>query len=150
MDSPEPQPQQQDLLNPRPVPALPSAVEELQQQFLDLRTLFNAALVGLIALCLAVNLFLGKQMLLVRRQIEEQQPKFTRAEIEFRRNRDPEIRRFMDELHKYAATHPDFRANILDRYRVALAQYFSAGAVVSKPSPIPQGTNIGGGRPPGR
>ena len=150
MDSPEPQPQQQDLLNPRPVPALPSAVEELQQQFLDLRTLFNAALVGLIALCLAVNLFFGKQMLLVRRQIEEQQPKFTRAEIDFRRNRDPEIRRFMDELHRYAATHPDFRANVLDRYRVALAQYFSTGAGASQPAPIPQGTNFGVRRPPGR
>ena len=150
MDSPEPQPQQQDLLHPRPVPALPSAVEELQQQFLDLRTLFNAALVGLIALCLAVNLFFGKQMLLVRRQIEEQQPKFSRAEIDFRHNRDPEIRRFMDELHKYAATHPDFRATVLDRYRVALAQYFSPGAVLAQPVPIPQGTNFGPGRPPGR
>ena len=146
MDPNEPQPEQQDLLNPRPLPALPASIEELQQQCQDLRTLFHAALVGLIALCLAADLVFGKQMLLVRRQIEDQRPTFTRAESDFRRNRDPEIRRFMDDLHRYAATHPDFRATVLDRYRVALAQYFSSGAGGSGPAPIPQGPRPGAGR----
>ena len=150
MDPTEPQPQQQDLLNPRPLSTLPPGIEDLQQQCLDLRTLLHAALAGVIVLCLAADLFFGKQMLLVRRQIEDQQPNFTRAEIDFRRNRDPEIRRFMDELHRYAATHPEFRSTVLDRYRVALAQYFTAGAAASEPAPIRQGMNPGAERPPGR
>src|SRR6185295_4778768 len=116
MDSADPQPEQQDLLQPRPTATLPTTVEDLQQQYLDLRTLINAALAGLIVLCLAADLFFGKQMLLIRRQIEDQLPNFKRAEIDFRRNREPEIRQFMDDLHRYAATHPDFRANVLGKY----------------------------------
>ena len=126
-----------------------AAFEELRQQSLDLRTLLNAALSGLILLSLAANLVFGKQMLIVRRQIEDQRPNFTRAENEFRRNREPEIRRFMDELHRYSATHPDFRTAVLDHYRVALAQYFNAGPATAEPVPIPQGTPPAA-RPPGR
>jgi hypothetical protein len=146
----EPLPEQQELLNPRPLPESAAGFSDLQQQVLDLRTLFNAALVGLIALAIAADLFFGKQMMLVRRQIEEQQPNFDRTEIEFRRNRDPEIRRFMDELHRFSATHPDYRTTILDRYRFALAQYFTTAPGPAEPAPIPQGTNANSGRLPGR
>ncbi|MEY2409163.1 MAG: hypothetical protein QOF48_1833 [Verrucomicrobiota bacterium] len=149
MDTPESQPQQQELLNPRPAGSDAAGHDSLQL-CLDLRTLIHAALVGLIVLCMAVDLFFGKQMLLVRRQIEDQQPNFARAEIDFRRNREPQIRVFMDELHRYAATHPEFRTAILDRYRIVLAQYFSAAATASRPVPIPQGTNFNNRRPAGR
>ncbi len=153
----DPQPHQQEFLAPpKPVPPQPTVdVDDLRQQFFDLRTLINAALSGLILLSLSANLVFGKQMLIVRRQIEEQRPNFTRAELEFSRNREPEIRRFMDELHHYAASHPDFRTTILDRYRVALAQYFTAGTPnpVSAPipqAPIPPPAKPTVGQPPGR
>jgi len=160
MDPMDPQPHQQEFLAPNPgVPLPPSTstaeVEDLRQQFLDLRTLINAALSGLILLSLSANLVFGKQMLIVRRQIDEQRPNFTRAELEFTRNRDPEIRRFMDELHRYGASHPEFRNTILDRYRVALAQYFALGTPnpASAPipqAPIPQPPKPAAGPPPGR
>lgn len=151
MDTPEHQPQQQDLLAPRPASGLSPAEEALHQQCQDLRLLFNATFVGLIALCLAVDLFIGKQMRLVRQQIAEQHPAFVRANAEFARG-EPEIKAFMNRLHGHAAARADFQTNVLDKYRRALPQYFSAVAIVGRPPPLPssQRTNLPAPRPAGR
>ena len=138
MDSPEQIPQQPDLLNPPPLPVVATAGEELHIQCADLRRLFNATFVGLIALSLAVNLVVGKQMRMVKQQITRFQPTFNRDDTDFRRNGDPQIRTFMKQLHQYAATHPEYQTNILYKYRVPLADYFSTGVIVGQPPPIPQ------------
>ena len=130
----------------------PPAVEALQQQCADLRLLFNATFIGLIVLCLAVNLFFGKQMRLIRQQINDQAPAFTRLQSEFTRQRDPEFRGFMNHLHRHAATHPAYQTNVLDKYRRVLPQYFNTVALVGRPPPLPQpqGTNLLAPRPAGR
>lgn len=123
----------------------------MHQQCQDLRLLFNATFLGLIALCLAVNLFIGKQMRLVRQQIAEQRPSFARASAEFSRG-EPEIKAFMNRLHGHAAARPDFQTGVLDKYRRALPQYYTSVAIVGRPPPLPvaQGTNLPAPRPPGR
>ena len=150
MDSPEPLPQPQELLPPRPTTALPPEVEALHQQCQDLRLLFNATFLGLIALSLAVNLFFGKQMRLVRQQLDEQMPNFIRIQNEFTKLRDPEFRAFMNQLHRHASTHPAYQTNVLEKYRRVLPQYFNTVAMVGQPPPMPRGTNLLAPRPAGR
>jgi hypothetical protein len=145
MDSPEAQPEQQELLPPRPAATEPPAILELQQQSQDLKRLFNATFVALIALAVGVNLFMAKETRIVRRDIGEKRPLLL-AECEtFRKFREPEIRKFMSELHLYAASHRNFQTNILDRYRSAMPQYFSVPVVVS-----PRGNKLPVPRPPGQ
>ena len=132
----------QPPVEPEPQATSAAVVAELEQQCQDLRMLFNATFVALIFLALAVNLFMFKQMRLVQHQIEEQRPVVTRADNEFRKNRDPEIRQFMALLQQYAASHRDFQANILDRYRAVLPQYFNAAAAVQPAAPLTPGTNV--------
>lgn len=86
---------------------------------------FNAVVVALIVLALGVNLFFFKQMRLVQQQVNEQRPVVQRAEAEFRRNRHPEISRFVAGLQAYGASHREFQTGILDRYRAVLPQYFN-------------------------
>ena len=144
MDSPESHPEQQELLPPRPVAAEPLAVLELQQQSQDLKRLFNATFVALIVLAVGVNLFMAKETRIVRRDLGEKRPLLLYECETFRKFREPEIRKFMAELHLYAASHREFQTNILDRYRATMPQYFSVPAVVSPrpkslPNPRPAG-----------
>ena len=151
MDAPE----QPDLPVAPPAPALPVApaapaavTEALQQQCQDFKLLFNATFMGLIALALAVNLFLYKQMRLQQWQNEKVRPNFARDDHEYRQKVEPDIHRLMKHLQYYAATHPDYHTNVLSRYRVSLGEFFSTGAVVGQPPPIPQGPLPGALRPP--
>jgi len=146
----EPLPQQQDLLQPapEPAPAASDAVVGLQIQAQDFRLLFNATFLGLIALALAVNLFFGKQMLMVRRQIERTGPAVNQDDTNFRRYDEPRIHVLMKQLQNYAATHPEYQTGVLARYRVALGPYFSTAVIVGQPPPIPQGSSLAAPRPP--
>jgi len=145
MDSPEPQPEQQELLSPRPASSAPLAILALQQQSQDLKRLFNATFVALIALALGVNLFMAKETRIVLRDLDAKRPAWLRECENFRKFGEPEIRKFMSELHHYAASHRDFQTNILERYRAAMPQYFSVPAVVS-----PRANNLPAPRPPGQ
>jgi len=145
MDPTESQPEQQELLPPRPVPTDSLAVLDLQQQSQDLKRLFNATFVALIVLGLGVNLFMAKLTRIVRRELGERRPLLMFECESFRKLREPEIRKFMAELQLYAASHRDFQTNVLDRYRPALPQYFSVPVVASPPAqPLPAA------RPPGQ
>src|SRR5437867_1034577 len=143
MDSPEPQSEQQELLPPRPVATEPLAILELQQQSQDLKRLFNATFVALIVLALGVNLFMAKETRIVVRDHGEKRPAWVAECEKFRKLDEPEIRKFMSELHLYASSHRDFQTNILDRYRSAMPQYFSVPLVVS-----PRANNLPAPRPP--
>ena len=145
MDTHEPQPEQQELLPPRPVASQPLAILELQQQAQDLKRLFNATFVALIALALGVNLFMAKETRIVLRDLEAKRPAWLRECENFRKLGEPEIRKFMSELHLYASSHRDFQTNILERYRSAMPQYFSVPAVVS-----PRVNPLQAPRPPGQ
>jgi hypothetical protein len=117
-----------------PPPDLTPAVEQLQQQAEDLRTLFNATFVALIVMALGVSLFIYKQMRMARDQLNQQRPDMQKAEAEFRK-RDPEFKRFVTAMQQYAASHPDY-AQIFSRYRPSLQQYFPSTTVLAgKPDP---------------
>jgi len=149
MDVPESQPQteQRDLRQPPapPVGTETLAVQDLQQQSQDLKRLFNATFVALIVLGLGVNLFMAKQTRIVRRDLAEKRPLLLFECETFRKLREPEIRKFMADLHLYAASHREFQTNILERYRASMPQYFSVPAVVA-----PRSSTLPAARPSGQ
>jgi hypothetical protein len=138
MDFPEPQPEPQVSPPSRPVTGESLAILELQQQSQDLKRLFNATFVALIALALGVILFMGKETRIVRRDFDLKRPAWVKECDTFRKLDEPEIRKFMSELHLYAVSHRDYQTNILERYRASMPQYFSVPAVVSPRPNAPQ------------
>src|SRR6266536_2648407 len=125
--------QQPELLQARPTTLPTVTVQELEQQCQDLRTLLMATFVALLVLSLSVNLFLAKQMRLVRAKLSESRPVVQRMEAEFKR-KEPNMRNFLNTLQSFAVKNRDFQP-VLDRYRAVLPQYFIAPvAVSSKPA----------------
>ena len=145
MDSPE----QSDLLQPRPT-ALPTiTVQELEAQCQDLRTLLHATLVALVALALALSLFLAKQMRMVRGELSEMRPLIHRLTVEFKQ-KEPRMKGFISALQAYAANNREFQPT-LDRYRAAVPEYFVVPQpVTTAPLLAPNPTNTLAPRPPGR
>lgn len=138
MDSPEIQPEREELPPPLPMAGEPLAILELQQQTQDLKRLFNATFVALIALALGVNLFMWKETRIVCRDLDLKRPVWMRECDNFRKLDEPEIRKFMADLNLYAASHREYQTNILERYRAFMPQYFTVPAVVSpRPNNLP-------------
>lgn len=133
-------PEQPDLLRPRPT-ALPGVTaQEVEQQCQDLKTIVTATLVALLVLGFSVNLYLAKQMRMVRAKVGETRPIVQRMEAEFR-TKEPNMRNFVNALQSFAQANRDFQP-ILDRYRVVLPQYLmTASPVGSAPPGIVVPTN---------
>ena len=139
MDSPE----QPELLGPRRRP--PSDGQPLKQELGDLKRLFHAALVALLAPVLASTLYVAKQMRLVRGELGEYRPTMQRVASEFRQ-KEPKMRQFVAAMQGYATTHPDFQPVLL-RYRAALQEYFvSPIQLNSSPLRAPPTNAPAGGR----
>ena len=97
---------------------------------------------GLIVLALAVDMFLYKQMNLVRAQLPAQREAVIRYMMEFQKRDDITIRSFVAKLQQVAATNQDFRP-ILDAYRPHLSAYFLPVPQKTAPSaPQAPGTNV--------
>src|SRR5438093_12726126 len=132
--------QQPDLLQPRPTSLPTITVQELEQQCQDLRTLLTATFVALLVLSMSVNLFLAKQMRMVRAKLSESRPVVQRMESEFK-VKEPNMKNFLHSLQTFALANRDFQP-VLDRYRSALPQYFLAPvAISSKPAGVKAPTN---------
>lgn len=145
-DSPQstPQPGQTESLRQRPTEFQRITVNELEQQCSDLRTLLNATFVVLLVLSVAVNLFLAKQMRMIRAKVVEARPVIQRMQAEFQR-KEPNMQKFVSALQSFATTNPEFQP-ILGRYRQVIPQYFSSSiAVMNAPqsSPVPTSPVIG-------
>jgi len=98
------------------LPANPSssqtgAVESLQQAYQSLRTLLHTVLVILLVLTWSVNIFLLKQLSLVRNEVAERQ----RFVTEYEKNTVPLMSEFLTRLQGFTKTNPDF-TNILHKY----------------------------------
>ncbi|MBK8001323.1 MAG: hypothetical protein IPK15_22110 [Verrucomicrobia bacterium] len=120
---------------------------ELEQQCHDLRNLLNAALVALVVLSFAVNLFLAKQMRMVRAKVTESRPIIQRMQAEFQR-KEPNMQKFISTLQSFATTNPEFQP-VLMRYRQVIPQYFSSPIAVSTaPQSAPVPANPAIGQPP--
>lgn len=148
-DSPQPQrdPIPAEPARPRPTEFQRINVGELERQYRDLRKLFNAAFVAVLLLSIAVNLFLAKQMRLVRGKVSESRPIIQRMQAEFQR-KEPNMRNFVSALQSFATATPDFQP-ILIRYRQVVPQYFNSQiAVTASPKTAPVSANPVFGQPP--
>jgi hypothetical protein len=117
----------------------------LKQELGDLKRLFHAALVALLAPVLASTLYVAKQMRLVRGELGEYRPTMQRVASEFRQ-KEPKMRQFVAAMQGYATTHPDFQPVLL-RYRAALQEYFvSPIQLNSSPLRAPPTNAPAGGR----
>jgi hypothetical protein len=108
------------------LPAQPTdraVLEFLAWRYDRLQILFQFAMAGLIMLSAALNVFLFKQMRLVRVQLPQQRDATIRYAMEFSKRDDITIRNFVTKLQEFAAANPDFRP-MLDHYRPHLTAYF--------------------------
>lgn len=141
---PQPTP---DPTRPRPAEFQRVSMVELEQQCHDLRTILTAALVALVVLSFAVNLFLAKQMRMVRAKVTESRPIIQRMQAEFQR-KEPNMQKFISSLQSFATTNPEFQP-VLMRYRQVIPQYFSSPIAVSTAPPSgPVPANPAIGQPP--
>ena len=102
-----------------------AVLEFLAWRYDRLHTLFQFAVAGLIILSAAINVFLYKQMRLVRIQLPQQRDSTIRYAMEFHKRDDVTIRSFVSRLQQFTVTNADFQP-ILDQYRNALSPYFVA------------------------
>lgn len=111
----------------------PQLLEDLREHYRTLRVLVNLALACVLALGLVVDLFIYKQMRLVRIRVDETRPLVQRMAVEFNR-KEPAMRNFVSALQSYAFTHPEFYS-VLSKYSNALPQYFVSPARAPLTSP---------------
>jgi hypothetical protein len=100
-----------------------AVLEFLAWRYDRLHTLFQFALAGLIILSAAINVFVYKQMQLVRIQLPSQREATIRYAMDFNKRDDTTIRSFVSRLQEFAATNPDLQP-VLDQYRTHLSAYF--------------------------
>jgi hypothetical protein len=89
----------------------------------SLKSLFHAALLALIVLAVAVDIYLGKQMRLAQRQYVAQRQNIDESERL--------LRSFVVAMDSFAATNKDFQP-IFDRYRPVFGKYLAAPASAEK------------------
>jgi hypothetical protein len=111
-------------------------IEFLAWRYDRLHTLFQFAVAGLIILSLAINVFLYKQMRLVRIQLPAQRDATIRYAMDFHKKDDQTIRAFVNRLQQFASTNADFQP-ILDQYRTPLSSYFLSVPQKATPAPTP-------------
>ena len=139
MDFPEPENEPRVSPPQQSVDGQSLAILQLQQQAQDLKRMFNATFVALIVMALGVNLFMAKVARVIARDLKANRPVWLQEIEQFRKNDEPEIRKFMAELNLYAASHRDFQTNILERYRSTMPQYYSVPAVMTpRDLPVPR------------
>jgi hypothetical protein len=117
-------------------PRGPQTLDDLRERYRDLRLLVNLALAWVLVLGTVMDLFIYKQMRLVRTKVNDTRPLVQRMAAEFNR-KEPNMRNFVTALQSYAFTYPEFHS-VLAKYTNALPQYFASP--VRAPAPSPGGT----------
>lgn len=123
-----------------PAPTDREVLEFLAWRYDRLQMLFQFALAGLIIMAVAINLFLFKQMRLVRVQLDPQRDVVRRQLVEFQKKDDLLIRNFIARLQDFAAANQDFQP-LLNHYRPHLDSYFLPVPQKAVPAPAPAATN---------
>lgn len=123
------EPQMNSGENPSQRSGVPEAargrLSQLQRQYQFLETLVALTISALILMSLGLNLFLFKQMRLVRGQLHNQKQVAAAVLEEFHNKREPAIKNFVQALQRYGAANPEFSA-IMEKYRPYLGKYFSS------------------------
>lgn len=126
-------PEQGDLLEPRPGPATATAVEETRQQYASLHQLLLVTMSALVLVTLGIDLFMGKQVRMIGRQLEEQRPLVQKATSDYQKFNEPLIRHFTGALQSFALAHRDFQP-VLEKYRPQLKQYYTTPGPSTRPA----------------
>lgn len=126
-------PEQGDLLEPRPGPATATAVEETRQQYASLHQLLLVTMAALVLITLGIDLFMGKQVRMIGRQLEEQRPLVQKATSDYQKFNEPLIRHFTGALQSFALAHRDFQP-VLEKYRPQLKQYYTTPGPSTRPA----------------
>jgi hypothetical protein len=116
-------PSQGDFLQAPSTDPVQTELAQLRQQVNHLRIWLFVVCAAVVPLTIAVDVFLAKQLRAARAQVKELRLQADRARGEFQRTREPNLRKYFEQLHLFAATNHDFRP-VLDRYRPYLGQYY--------------------------
>jgi hypothetical protein len=138
MDAPESS--QPAAARPADQPTDRAVLEFLAWRYDRLHTLFQFALAGLLILSAGINVFLYKQMRLMRVQLPSQRDATIRYAMDFHKRDDVTIRSFVTRLQQFAGTNADFQP-ILDQYRTALNAYYLPAPQKAAPAPPVAKTN---------
>lgn len=110
--------------------AAPSAsVSETDRRFRQLYGLIAFSLLGVLVLSTAVNVFVWRQLRMVRRQLEDSR----RTVAEFHRTGEPAIKDILLRLESFAATNRDYQ-QILRKYAPPPPKQTNAAATAPKPA----------------
>jgi hypothetical protein len=109
------------------IPAAPVESESLADAVATLRVQFQAALIIMIMLSGALDLYLLRQYTSLRKEVAALEPQVGQMLADYQRVSVPLINSFLGKLTEYAKTHPDFQP-ILTRYNVQAAAPAAAPA----------------------
>jgi len=111
------------------------STEELQYHFEGLRSLFVFALLGLIAMTVAVDVaFIRRQKMVLEDQLNILRPRLSESMAGYRKT-EPLARSFIASLQNFTNSNPDFQP-VLERYRPSL-WFFLTPPVASSTSLAP-------------
>jgi hypothetical protein len=108
------------------------SLSALGEAYRTLRIQFLAVLLMLAVLCGSLNIYLLRQVTLVRRELKANRPVVDQIVAEYVRSGGPVIKDFLTKLEVFSKTHPDFRP-ILAKY--VNATNSTAAPVPSKNTP---------------
>ena len=100
----------QSLFGARTEPAAAADIEQLDHEVASVRSTISAMLSGLVMLSVAVNLFLWRQVRMVRTQLAEESAQVTRYQ-----QSEPSVQELIRRLQAFGASHPDYQP-IIKRY----------------------------------
>lgn len=108
----------------------PVTLESLQQAYQNLRLLFHALILILLVLSGSVNIFLLREVSLVRRDVQDRQ----RFVDEYNRNYPTLISNVVARLQDFSRTNADF-APVLRKYGVQPTSSPAPGSPSARPMP---------------
>jgi hypothetical protein len=111
---------------------------DLHQEIQSLRTLVVGALMALLMLSVAVNVFLWRQTVLVRDELANVRKIANGLAAEFEK-KAVLINTFLTGLREYTKDHPDF-APILQKYNVPPGRSAPTNGPIPSLGPVPAGT----------
>lgn len=126
-ESPTPAPGQNATQSPLAQPDLATTVRNLEQGYRSLGFQFTVVLVMVTVLNLSVNVYLWKQLSMIRRQAIEMN---TLVE-EYERKGAPKMNDFVEKLKAFGKSNPDFNA--------VLSKYWTNNPAVVMPPAAPVG-----------
>lgn len=139
-------------MNENSAPTAPSApqaprssAEDLTRAVARLQTQLQAALVLMIMVTGALNLYLLRQYVALRKDVQRLEPQVGQMMDIYNKATVPLARVFLGHLADYARQHPDFQP-ILDRYRVQVGPGTGAPPAGTQ-APAQGGTNPAPPRP---